>query len=130
MPRRQASLARGRALKPGAPLRRRAALEPGKAPAPVSRRRRREAAQRAEVVQVTRERAGDRCELVDVVPEVRCWHPAGVPLFVNEKARRARRPGCHLDAGVTNLVCAGHDAWQEAHPAEAERRGLLWPSER
>lgn len=118
-------------LRPGKPPERRIVLKPGQSNLSRSRlaaespRRRGERKARTEVRRVTRERAGDCCEAIALVPEVRCWHPAGALLHTHEIPSRGRYPGSQLHAECTVLRCAGHHQWVHTQPREAEARGLL-----
>lgn len=69
-------------------------------------------------------RAGGRCQLADVVPEITCWGP----LDADEIAGRGRRPGGHLDVDNVQIACRAHHEWKTREPLEAARRGLApWP---
>lgn len=98
-------------------------------PNPVSEKRRGEAAARREVREETHRRAGFRCELRTVVPEVVCWHPAGEPLDVDEIAQRGVAPGGHLDVENTQAVCRAHHDWKTEHRDEAIARGVRMTGE-
>jgi hypothetical protein len=70
------------------------------------------------------ERHGEVCYAADLVPEVECWHPAGVRLDPQHVAPRSVAPGLRL--AVDNLVpvCRAHHRWIDAHPVDAHERGL------
>jgi hypothetical protein len=69
-------------------------------------------------------RAGYRCQLQDVVPEVKCWHPPGEPLDCDEIAQRGVAPGGHLDVDNVQVACRAHHDWKGTNRIEAEKRGV------
>lgn len=75
---------------------------------------------RAEVRRLSLERAGHRCEMAALVPEVKC----GGLLEVDEFEGRGVNPGAHLDAAFTRVACQLHHRWKTEHPALALERGL------
>lgn len=92
---------------------------------PVSAKRAAERPLRDAVRAETIARAGGRCQLAALLPEIRCWHPDGPgALDVDELASRGVAPGSHLDARVTIAVCRAHHDWRTAHPAEARALGI------
>lgn len=108
---------------------RRSPLKRGTTPLPrESAKRKREAGARSKVKAAAMRRAGGRCELAAVVPEIQCWHPAGEPLDCDEIAGRGRRPGGHLDVANCQIACRAHHDWKTREPLEAARRGVApWP---
>ena len=102
--------------------------DPTKPRRPVKResdKRQAERPLRDAVREETLRRAGYRCELADVVPEVKCWHPDGrFALDVDEKAGRGVAPGSHLDVTITQAVCRAHHDWKQINRDEAEKRGV------
>lgn len=85
-----------------------------------SAKRKRESAARAQVNRDALYRAGNRCQAIDLVPEVTCWGP----LDVDEIKARGVNPGGHLDETNVQVLCRGHHDWKHAHPNEASERGL------
>ena len=99
-------------------------LRRGKRLAPVSEKRLSEKDRRAEVRALVLARAGYRCEARNLVPEVRCWHPPGVELDVDEVVPRGVYPGGHLDPDNCQALCRAHHDWKHAEPEAAVERGL------
>jgi hypothetical protein len=79
---------------------------------------------RAAVREEALRRAGYRCQLRDIVPEIACWHPAGEPLDCDEIAQRGVAPGGHLDVDNVQVACRAHHDWKTVHRIEAEARGV------
>lgn len=119
-------------MKRGAPLARRTPLRRGKplaggstlrrgGPLPAeSVKRKAERPVRAAVRAERLYRAGGRCCMVQLVPEVQCWGP----LDVDEIKSRGVNPGGHLDVENTQLACRAHHQWRTEHPELAHERGL------
>lgn len=64
------------------------------------------------------------CVATTLVPEVTC----GGILEVDEIQGRGVRPGGHLVAGNTQVLCSRHHQWKTEHPLGAQMRGLALPS--
>ncbi len=125
-PERKTPLARGAKELKRTPFEGRSQLGRGTKRLPAqSAKRRQQRPARDDVRRRTIERASGRCEGAALWPEIACWGP----LDVDEAVGRGVRPGAHLDAAVTQLVCrAHHEACGQSSPqrAEAERRGMRY----
>ena len=76
--------------------------------------------QRDEVRRVSLERAGHRCQMAALIPEM----PCSGRLEVDEVEGRGINPGSHLDLDATQVGCRSHHQWKTEHPALALERGL------
>jgi hypothetical protein len=85
-----------------------------------SRKRQAERDARRQVREETLARDGWRCVAADLDTGI----PCGGPLDVDEMVSRARRPGGHLDASNTNVLCRSHHEWKHTEPARAYELGL------
>lgn len=85
-----------------------------------SKKRAAERAERNEIIRLTHERSGWKCEARDLVPEVEC----GGRLDCDERVGRGVYPGAHLDLDVTMSTCRRHHDWIGANPKKANERGL------
>lgn len=93
----------------------------------MSEKRKQEKPDRDRVTAKTLKRAGYRCEMAPLVPEVECTGG----LDIDEIVPRGVYPGGHLDDSNTQAGCRAHHRWKTDHDAEAHRRGLrLWSWER
>lgn len=91
-----------------------------------SPKRKAEREQRDEVRAYVLKRDG-RCMAADIVPEVRCWHPSGEPLDVDEIKLRSGVSSGHLDPDNCQALCRRHHEWKHNEPDEAVARGLrVW----
>lgn len=87
--------------------------------------RRAQASERKAVIAQTRERAGDHCEALALLPYIACRPP----MDCHERLSRARSGGkSQLDASLTAWVCRAHHDHLTTNPAEAESLGLSLPS--
>lgn len=87
---------------------------------PESAKRKAERPARDKIREDALRRAGNQCQLKDIVPEVECWGP----LDVDEIAQRGVAPGGHLDPTNVQVACRGHHDWKGTNRDEAEKRGV------
>lgn len=88
----------------------------------MSAKRRAQVPVRRAVTEQVRERDGG-CVGRELVPEVACWHPVGVPLDVDEVRPRGTG-GSALDPENAQTLCRAHHDWRHQNPNEAVDRGL------
>ncbi len=75
----------------------------------------------AEFRRIVHYRAGERCEAVDLLPDIDCW---GI-LEVNHIKRRPHcTPAERVDPNNGNLLCAAHHQWVSLHSDLARELGL------
>jgi hypothetical protein len=102
------------------PLRRGRGLARGGRLKPMSQNTRERIPERQVVREEAIRRAGGRCQMRDVVPEVRCWGD----LEVDEVCSRGVNPGGQYDVDNTQVACSAHHQWRTREPEEARKRGL------
>jgi hypothetical protein len=89
---------------------------------PMSAKRRTLLPERSELRQRALQRAGDRCEMAEIVPEVRCAFYGGRGLEVDELRGGAYRSTEWLDLDRVAVGCPAHHDWKTDHKREFVRR--------
>ena len=82
---------------------------------PLSRKRRSDLKRRTEVRQIVKDRAGNRCEYADIIPEVACGFRPGRGMEVDELRGGSHRVSEWLDPDRCRFVCPVHHDWKSAH---------------
>ena len=113
----------------------RAFLDRARTPLPaISEKRKRQLPKRADVRREVIARAGNRCEGVDVVPEISCgFYPPERPwLEVDELHGGAARASEWLDPSKCQALCPAHHDYKTAHKNEylMRRADLIHPNRR